>query len=117
MNAPVYLASCAACGASGVDGGGATTYACEVPQPDPFYCPKCRPGLIPADELAQVDQCVGLLAQRPEASWVVLVRDGDIVSIRPLGLPSFPARTVTVGEIRPKFSYQRLAAAKHRQTP
>jgi hypothetical protein len=114
MSAPVYLASCAACAAIGPNGQGVTTYACEVPQPDPFYCRKCRPGLIPADEIAQVDEVVGLLDQRSEARWVVLAREGDIVSIRPLGLPNFAAHTVTVGEISPKFSYERLATARRK---
>lgn len=115
MSAPVYVYACQSCGASSPEVAGTpTTYACEVPQFDPFHCPKCRPGLIPADDLAQVGGVVGLLAERPEARWVVLVREGDIVSIRPLGLPNFAARTVTVDEIRPKFSYQRLATARRK---
>lgn len=112
MTSPVYLAACVACGATGVDGGGATTYACEVPPPDPFYCPKCRRGLIPADELAQPGGEVGLVDAAREAHWVVLARDGDTVTIRPLGLPDFPARQVSLGEIRPKFSYARLNARR-----
>lgn len=116
MTAPVYLASCAACAATGAHGEGATTVACEVPQSDPFYCRKCQDGLIPADEIAQVGDVVGLFEARPEARWVVLVREGDIVSIRPLGLPSWPARTVTVDEIRPQFSYARLHAVRARST-
>jgi hypothetical protein len=114
MNAPAYLASCAACGATAADGGGATTYACDVPQADPFHCPKCRPGLIPADELAQPNEVVGLVDARREARWVVLARDGGTVTIRPLGFPRWPSREVSLGEIRPKFSYERLAAARRR---
>jgi hypothetical protein len=105
-----YLAMCATCGAYPA----AAMYATDVPQPRPFYCPRCRAGLIPADDLAQVDAAVGLVDAAPEAQWVVLSRDGDLVTIRPLGLPNFPARTVTVAEIRPKFSYQRLAQARKR---
>jgi hypothetical protein len=83
-----------------------------APPPYPFYCRKCRPGLIPADKHAQPETAVGLLGAPLEALWVVLSRDGDTVTIRPLGLPDFPSRTVAVAEIRPQFSYQRLAAAK-----
>jgi hypothetical protein len=108
----IYLYACASCGASGPDaktGGAPTTYACEVPQSDPYHCPKCRVGLISAGEHAQVGEVVNLVGARPEARWVVLARAGDQITIRPLGLPSFPARIVCVAEILLRFSYERLA--------
>lgn len=102
MSAPVYLASCAACCAYSENGGGVTTYACEVPPPDPFYCPRCRPGLVPPDELAQPEEAVGLVDASPEARWVVLARTGDTVTIRPLGLHGAGAtvHTMTPEQVR-----------------
>jgi hypothetical protein len=113
--AVVYFYPCASCGASGPDAktsAAPTTYACDVVQSDPFHCPRCRPGLIPASEHAQVDAAVSLVDAGPEARWVVLGRAGDQVTIRPLGLPDFPARVVCIAQIRPRFSYERLAQAR-----
>lgn len=115
MTAVGYLTSCAACAAYSQNGpSGATAYVTDVPQPHPWFCPRCRAGLIPADELAVVGASVGLVGAQPEARWVVLARDGHLVTIRPLGLPEWPTRQVTVGEIRPQFSYERLAASRRR---
>ena len=113
----VYFYACTVCGASGPDAktnGAPTTYACDVPQGDPYYCPKCRAGLIPADEHAQPGEAIGLIDATPEARWVVLDRSGDQVTIRPLGLPGFRSSVVSVAEIRPQFSYQLLERAGRR---
>lgn len=111
----VYFAACHACGASSPEVNGApTTYALDVPPPFPYYCPKCRPGLIPAEELVKVGDCVGLVDHAYEARWCILAVDGDTVMVRPLGLPDWPSRPVSVGDIRPQFSYERLAGARRK---
>lgn len=115
MTAVGYLTSCAACAAYSENApSGCAEYVTDVPQPYPWHCRRCRPGLVPADELAVVGAVVGLVVGRPEARWVVLARDGHLVTIRPLGLPEWPTRQVAVGEIRPQFSYERLAASRRR---
>lgn len=117
----VYFYACTSCGASSPDAktsGAPTTYACDVPQSDPYHCPKCQPGLVPAVEHTQVGEAVGLIDAAPQARWVVLHRTGDQVTIRPLGLPDFPSRDVCIAEIRPKFSYDRLnQARRNRKDP
>lgn len=113
----IYLYSCTACGASAPDARdsmGPTTYACEVQQSDPFYCPKCRPGLIPAAEHAQIGEAVSLVDANPLTRWVVLNRADDLVTVRPLGLPGFRSRVVCIAEIRPQFSYERLNSARRK---
>lgn len=116
MDAPiVYFYSCVACGASGPEAkanGEPTTYACDVPQYGPFYCPKCRLGLVPADECAVVGRSVKLIGANPQADWCVLARDGDQVTLRMQGLPSSRPFQVSIGEIRPEFSWRKLEAAK-----
>jgi hypothetical protein len=111
MSDPVaYLTTCATCGGYPA----ASWWVTDVPQPHPWHCPKCRPGLILAEDLAVVGAEVGLIDRRAEARFVVLARDGDTVTVRPLGLTSFPSTDVSTAEIRPKFSYERLAASRRR---
>jgi hypothetical protein len=102
---PVYLAVCAACGAYPAGG----VYACEVPQPRPFYCPSCRSGLVSPEEHAQPNAIVRK-ANRPDGPFsqlVVLSRDGDRVTVRPLGFPDGPEETLPLAELAPEFSYAR----------
>jgi hypothetical protein len=116
MNVPVvYLAACRACGASSPEVNGAPTeHAMDVPPPFPYYCPKCQAGVIPAEELITEGAVVGLVDHAHEARWCILTVAGDTATVRPLGLPDWPARTVHVTEIRPKFSYERLAAGRRK---
>lgn len=106
-DSPVYLTACASCGAYP----SATFYVTEVPQTGPFRCPKCKTGEIPADEHAGPGATVKLV-DRGDTPWVILTRDGDTLTVRPLGLPSFPARQVCLTEVLPKFSYDRLNARR-----
>lgn len=107
IDSPVYLTVCENC--SGYPA--AVFYVTEVPQPRPFRCPKCKPGEIPADEHAVPGAAVKLVG-RGDTPWVILTRDGDMLTVRPLGLPSFPARQVCLAEVLPKFSYDRLNARR-----
>jgi hypothetical protein len=63
-----------------------------------------------------VGKSVGLVGADPQALWAVLARNGDRVTLRPQGLPSFPSFEVSLDEISPKFSYQRLEQAR-REAP
>lgn len=119
MNArtlPGYLVSCTQCGGRREFGwSAAKMVVCDVPQPEPFVCGSCQPGLIPADELCQPGRVVHLVgAGAQDTGWVILSRDGDQLTGRPLGLPDWPAQTILVAQVRPEFSHQRLAAAENR---
>jgi hypothetical protein len=110
MNGPIaYLVACASCGAHPT----ASFWVTDVPQPSPWHCPKCRRGLIPAEEHAVVGAVVQLIGQVREARWLVVDRDDNSVTLRPLGLPDWPTTVFALGEVSPMFSYERLSAAKN----
>lgn len=110
--APVFLVACASCGAHPT----ATWYVTEVQPPHPFHCPKCRPGLVSAEEqLSRPDAVVGFIDAAPASRWCVIdvLADGYF-TCRPLGLPSFPLRTRHISEVRPLFSYAKLEQSRRK---
>ena len=107
-----HLTSCHACAAYSENGGQVAAYVTDVPQPRPWYCPRCLPGLVPADQLAVPNAEVTLVDHNPGTRYVVLARDGDRVTVRVLGLTCVPARTVHIDEVMPRFSYAQLEAAR-----
>lgn len=110
----VRLVSCTSCAAYSQNGSQVATFAVEVDQPQPWHCKRCQPGMVPVDELAVPNRSVGLVDHSPGSRWVVLERDGDWLTVRPLGLPEWPSRTVHINEVRLEFSYERLAQVRAR---
>ena len=106
---PVYLYICSSCAAypSG------SAWVSEGPQPWPYHCPRCQPGLMTAEEQLATHPgpypVVSFIGDRLEARWVVLeiLNDGGL-RVRPVGLPDWPVRTRHTSEIRPLFSYDKL---------
>lgn len=107
---PVHLATCAACTAYPAG----SVFACDVPQPKPFYCPKCRRGLLTGEEqLASEHPELRFIDENPYVRWCVLEILGDGYFLtRLIGLPSSPVRRRHVTEIAPRFSYAKLTGAR-----
>jgi hypothetical protein len=112
-DAPVYLCMCVACGGPGY--APVSMFVSEVPPPRPYYCPKCAKGLLTGEEqLAIENPELSLLGEREGSRWCVLERRGDGYFLaRRIGFPDSPSSLRHVGEIRPKFSYQKLARGRH----
>jgi len=107
--APVHLAICAACTAYPAG----SVFACDVPQPHPFYCRKCRRGLITGEEqLTTPDPEIRFIGENPYSRWCVLeiLTDGYFLT-RLIGLPNSTVHRRHVTEIAPRFSYAKLTGA------
>jgi hypothetical protein len=72
-----------------------------------YFCPKCTRGL-PEFDPQPYEKCNG----RPDKQrcryqgrdMVVLEREGDMVTVRPLGRPDASSATVHIGQLRPVYA-------------
>lgn len=78
------------------------TYASHNPE-DPFFCPKCWKVRTenfdpqPNDQVRDIDHMSG-----PFSSLFVVARDGDQVTVQPIGFPD-RRRTVALGQLMRPF--------------
>jgi hypothetical protein len=73
-----------------------------------YFCPKCTAGLPEFNPQPYRMQKLGERAVEQQCRYegrlmVVTDRDGDDVTVRPLGNPDAPARIVHVNNLRPAY--------------
>lgn len=101
-----YLRSCTACSAH------LLSYATRDRQ-EGLLCSACLPGEETAEEiLAQNRPRLTLWTHPNTREFVLLYRDGDRIVVRQLGFPDAESFETTVAQVRPRFSYTKLARVK-----
>ena len=89
-----YLRSCAGCGGS---------FAAHNSRSldEAYVCDKCMPKVMPPDFDPQPNDIVRFI-DGPRGDWLVLGRDGDMVSVRRLGFPEAEPRPVSIHALYPR---------------
>ena len=72
-----------------------------------YFCDKCMPKVMPDDFNPQPNDVVRFI-DGPRVDWVVVSRDGDMVSIRRLGFPESEPRSVSIHALYPRCPYRPL---------
>lgn len=89
-----YLTSCGRCGGHHI---GHNSRSFE----GTYFCPKCLPIIRPIDWRPAVNDCVRLIDGNYGRRWVVLAMDGDIATLRQLGMPEAPNWAINIHNLWP----------------
>lgn len=95
-----YLRSCAGCSAHIL-----LNYSVDRPDENPAYCRKCVKNVSVRAEVGDRVRIYSRGVIPGVSEFIVVARDGDTVTVKPLGHPDADPFEVSIGNVMPEFRY------------